>query len=78
MHLIRAGEDDLLDALDEVARLQTEQRETQKGRDDLAMQVGELRAVVRQLREEIETGVRKPRDTWQKTTCSCMGRLFAE
>lgn len=32
---------------------------------------------LRQLREEIEAGVRVPRDTWRETTCSCMGRLFA-
>lgn len=32
---------------------------------------------LRQLREEIESGTRKPIDTWRQTTCSCMGKLFA-
>jgi hypothetical protein len=38
---------------------------------------GELRTFsLRQLREEIEAG-RKIPDSWRKSTCSCMGRLFA-
>jgi hypothetical protein len=31
---------------------------------------------LRQLREEIEAGIREPKDTWRQSTCSCTGMLF--
>jgi len=39
---------------------------------------GEVRNLsLKQLREEIEAGRELP-DTWRETTCSCMGKLFAD
>jgi len=31
---------------------------------------------LKQLREEIEAGIREPKDTWRLSTCSCTGLLF--
>lgn len=31
---------------------------------------------LKQLREEIESGIRQPRDSWRESSCQCIGLLF--